>query len=144
MDRNRLFSLLGEMPRKIGLKIRVVEEVDCGAFIRKKVQYSSEVGEIIPAFLCIPKNISTPIPAIYCFHQHGNNWLLGKSEVVGLAGSRDQAYAKELAERGYVTLAPDAICFEERADAGDPVCYHAQQLHTRLMNGQNGGGWHVC
>jgi dienelactone hydrolase len=136
MDRNLLLSLLGKMARKVVLNLNVLEEVDCGAFVRKKVRYSSEAGETIPAFLCIPKNIITPIPAIYCFHQHENNWLLGKSEVVGLAGTPDQAYARELAEQGYVTLAPDVICFEERSNPADPVSYHANQLHTRLMNGQ--------
>ena len=114
MDKNNLLSLLGEMPTKVELNLKVLEEVDCGSFIRQKISYSSEVGEIIPAFLCIPKHTLTSTPAIYCFHQHAGNWRLGKSEVVGLAGSPDQSYAKELAERGYVTLAPDAICFEER------------------------------
>lgn len=136
MDRPTFLSLLGEMPTKSELNLSVFEEVDCGAFIRQKIGYSSEVGETIAAFLCIPKNVNASLPAIYCFHQHAGNWLLGKSEVVGLAGSPDQGYAKELAERGYITLAPDAICFEERADATDPVRYHAHQLHTRLMQGQ--------
>ena len=36
------------------------------------------------------------------------------SEVVGLKGDADQAYASELAERGYVVIAPDALAFEER------------------------------
>lgn len=136
MDRDNLLSLLGQMPAKAELNFKVIEEIDCGVFVRKKINYSSEVGEIIPAFLCIPKAVRSPLPAIYCFHQHGGNWLLGKSEVVGLSGSPDQAYAKELAERGYITLAPDAICFEERADAANPILYHAHQLHTKLMQGQ--------
>ncbi len=136
MDRDDLFFLLGAMPAKTELDMHVTEEVDCGTFIRKKIDYSAEARETISAFLCIPKVTCTPLPAIYCFHQHGNNWLLGKSEVVGLAGSPDQAYAKELAERGYVTLAPDAICFEERAFEAAPVLYHAHQLHNRLMRGQ--------
>ncbi len=112
------------------------EEVDCGSFIRRKIGYSAEAGEAISAFLCIPKNFNAPLPAIYCFHQHAGNWSLGKSEVVGLAGPPDQAYAKELAERGYITLAPDAICFEERADAAEPIKYHAHQLHSKLIEGQ--------
>ena len=136
MDKDDLLSLLGTMPTKTELNFKVIEEVDCGAFVRKKVSYSAEAGETIPAFLCVPKVTRFPIPAIYCFHQHAGNWLLGKSEVVGLAGSPDQAYAKELAERGYVTLAPDAICFEERADKTAPTLYHAHQLHRRLMQGQ--------
>lgn len=136
MDRDSLLSLFGQMPAKAELNFNVIEEIDCGAFVRKKINYSSEVGEIIPAFLCIPKAFCSPLPAIYCFHQHGGNWLLGKSEVVGLSGSPDQAYAKELAERGYITLAPDATCFEERADAANPILYHAHQLHRKLMQGQ--------
>ena len=136
MDSTNFFSLLGEMPTKSELNLKVLQELDCGTFIRQKIGYSSEVGETISAFLCIPKNISASLPAIYCFHQHAGNWSLGKSEVVGLAGLPDQVYARELAERGYITLAPDAICFEERADAADPVRYHAHQLHTRLMRGQ--------
>jgi dienelactone hydrolase len=136
MDNTNFLSLLGEMPQKSELNLKVFEEVDCGAFIRQKIGYSSEAGETISAFLCVPKNINVPLPAIYCFHQHAANWSLGKSEVVGLVGSSDQVYAKELAERGYVTLAPDAICFEERADAADSVWCHAHQLHTRLMRGQ--------
>lgn len=135
MNKDDLLSLLGTMPAKSDLNLKVIEEVDCGTFIRKKINYSAEAGEIIPAFLCIPKANRLPLPAIYCFHQHAGNWLLGKSEVVGLSGSPDQAYAKELAERGYVTLAPDAICFEERADEIAPMLYHAHQLHTRLMQG---------
>ena len=133
MNKDDLLFLLGKMPTKAELAFKVIEEVDCGKCIRKKINYSAEAGEIIPAFLCIPQSIRSPLPAIYCFHQHGGNWLLGKSEVVGLMGSPDQAYAKELAELGYVTLAPDAICFEERGDKNTPTVYHASQLHNRLM-----------
>ncbi|MEL6402552.1 MAG: acetylxylan esterase [Cyanobacteria bacterium J06626_4] len=136
MDSPHFFSLLGEMPTKSELNFQVFEEVDCGAFVRQKIGYSSEAEETISAFLCVPKNISAALPAIYCFHQHAANWSLGKSEVVGPTGSPDQVYAKELAARGYVTLAPDAICFEERAGAANPVQYHAHQLHNRLMQGQ--------
>lgn len=136
MDKEDLLSLLGKIPTKAELNIQVLEEVDCGTFIRKKISYSAETGEAIPAFLCIPKAIKFPLPAVYCFHQHANNWLLGKSEVVGLAGSSDQVYAKELAEQGYITLAPDAICFEERGDKTAPTKYYAHHLHKRLMHGQ--------
>ena len=136
MDKEELLSLLGTMPAKAELNLKVIEKVDCGTFIRKKISYSAEVRETILAFLCIPKGNLSPLPAIYCFHQHGGNLLLGKSEVVGLAGSPEQAYAKELAERGYITLSPDAICFEERADRIAPTDYHADLLHTMLMQGQ--------
>ena len=136
MDRKTLLSLLGKPPVNPELSLELLEEIDCGAYIRRKVSYLVEPGERITAYLCLPTVDSGPFPAVFCFHEHGGNRLLGKSEVVGLAGSPDQAYAKELAQRGYVTLAPDAICFEERADPEDPTYFHLQQLHTRLVKGE--------
>lgn len=70
MDRDNLLSLLGVIPAKAELDLRVIEKVDCGIFIRKKIVYSAEVRETIIAFLCIPKGSFTPLPAIYCFNQH--------------------------------------------------------------------------
>ena len=135
MNREQLIKRLGRLPTKTDLNLKVLVEEDCGSFIRKKISFSSEDWEIIPAYLCIPKS-NKPMPAVYCFHQHAGNHLLGKSEVVWIKGARDQQYAKELAERGYVTISPDAICFEERARTDDPRDYHIQELSTRITKGQ--------
>ncbi len=135
MNRDIFLNLLGTLPEKSDLNFKIVEEADCYSFVRKKIIYDAEENETISAYLCIPKKDKT-MPAVYCFHQHAGNYLVGKSEVVGLAGSPDQAYAMELAERRFITLAPDAICFEERADKKDPFYFHANQLHTRLIKSQ--------
>jgi dienelactone hydrolase len=137
MTREELISLLGLLPDKAPPAPTVVDEVDCGSFLRRTIEYSVESDERIQAFLCLPHTRSHALPAVCCFHQHGENRLLGKSEVVGLSGDPDQAYAKELAERGYVTLAPDAICFEDRCDNKESPDYnHVHQLHIRLIRGQ--------
>jgi dienelactone hydrolase len=70
----------------------------------------------VPAYLFVPKDLrpGERRPGIFAHHQHAGQFHLGKSEVAGLAGNSEQAYALELARRGYVVLAPDAICFEER------------------------------
>lgn len=136
MNRETLLSLLGQMPEKSPLDLKVLDSVDCSTYVRQKVSFCAEEGERINAYLLTPTVGDGPFPTVYCFHQHGGNRALGKSEVVGLAGAPDQAYAKELAERGFVTLAPDAVCFEERAHPEEPVRYHVDQLHTRLIKGQ--------
>jgi dienelactone hydrolase len=129
-------KLLGPFPSKANASAEVIERVDCGPFIREKVAYNVEADERITAYVCVPKSIEHPLPAIYCHHQHADNFALGKSEVVGLAGDSNQAYAKELAERGYVTFAPDAIAFEERnwSDGSGKAQYF--ELATRLLRGE--------
>lgn len=75
------------------------------------------------------------VPVIFCHHQHGGRFDLGKSEVVGLRGDPDQAYAAELARRGYLTIAPDAIGFEDRnwADGSNIGRF---ELSSRLVAGR--------
>lgn len=136
-DKDAFMNLLGSLPNKIAAEMSVVDEVDCGSYLRRTIEYAVEPGERITAFLCIPHYRDTSLPGIYCFHQHAGNRLLGKSEVVGLSGDPNQAYAAELAERGFVTLAPDAICFEDRClDRSSPDYNHVHQLHARLIRGQ--------
>lgn len=137
IKRDNLIELLGILPEKASPGVLTLDEVDCGSYWRKTIEYAVEADERIRAFLCIPKKVTGPTSAVYCFHQHGGNRLLGKSEVVGLSGDPDQAYAAELAEHGFVTLAPDAICFEERCkDTESPDHAHLHELHVRLIRGQ--------
>ena len=49
-------------------------------------------------------------PAILCLHQ---TTRIGKDEPVGLGGKPNLAYAKELAGRGFVAIAPDYPGFGE-------------------------------
>lgn len=128
--------MLGEFPQKSPLNPEVLSEEDKGLYIQKKVAYSSEKNERIPAYVLIPK-IQGKLPAIFAHHQHGGNFEIGKSEVVGLAGDPHQAYGKELAERGYVVIVPDAIAFEERNDTGDTGNSEYREFITRLVQGKS-------
>lgn len=126
-----ILKLLGPFPKKTELNSEILEEVDCGSYIRQKVSYAVEEGERVNAYLCIPKKLNSMTPAIFCHHQHHGQFEFGKGEVVGLLGDTDQAYAKELAERGYITFAPDAIAFEERQAGGEYF-----ELSSRLIQGK--------
>lgn len=137
MNKKTLLQLLGPFPTKVDLNAKIIESIDCGSYIREKVEYNSETNDRIPAYILIPKNLQSPVPVIFCHHQHAGNFALGKSEVVGLAGDPDQAVAKELVERGYITFAPDAIAFEERnwgEDKSGKAAYF--ELATRLVRGR--------
>jgi dienelactone hydrolase len=110
-----VLELLGPTPEQCSLDPTIESSKDLGDITRLKISYMVEPNDRVPAFLFIPKTARGRTPAILAHHQHAGQFDIGKSEVAGLAGDPDQAYAVELARRNYIVLAPDAICFEERA-----------------------------
>jgi dienelactone hydrolase len=110
-----LQEVTGPLPggeRRVPLDPRVVETFDEPNFVRKKLSYASEPGDRVPAWLLVPKRGQSGRrhPAMLCLHQ---TVAIGKDEPVGLGGKVNLRYARELAERGYVTLAPDYPNFGE-------------------------------
>ncbi len=111
--RKTLVRLLGRTPARAALLPKILEHVPLAGCTREKVSYMVERGQRVGAYLFVPAGHG-PHPAVLCIHQHNREFHLGKSEPAGLSGNPEQFYALELAKRGYVTFAPDAICFEER------------------------------
>lgn len=134
MNRQQVLDLLGPMPERVPLNPVLVETVDCGLYIREKVQFDLEPGDQNISYILLPKDLSSPRPTVYCCHQHTIE-RIGKSELVGLEGNPDLAYANELAKRGYIAFAPDAFTFGERRFADDPAGYAYWELVTRLIQG---------
>ncbi|MBX6315765.1 MAG: alpha/beta fold hydrolase [Isosphaeraceae bacterium] len=104
---------MGPLPggeRRVRLDEQVIEEIDEPGFVRQKLTYASEPDDRVPAWLLLPKKGEGRRPAVLCLHQ---TVPIGKDEPIGLGGKPNLRYAKELAERGYVTLAPDYPNFGE-------------------------------
>ncbi len=105
-------AVMGVLPgreKRCPLDMKVEEEVDRGSYVRRFITYASEPGSRVPAYLCIPKaalsDKGKPAPAVLCLH--GTDNVVGHGVVVGLGDRPNRQYASELAERGYVTLAPN-------------------------------------
>ncbi|MCF2527131.1 dienelactone hydrolase family protein [Yinghuangia soli] len=129
-----LSRVLGPIaPAAVG-DVEIVSERPCEGYLLRHVAYDVPSGRA-SVFVCIPDGLTSPAPLVFCHHQHAGRFDLGKSEVVGLRGQTDQHYAAELARRGFVTIAPDAIGFEDRNWAdGDNISWF--ELSSRLVQGR--------
>ena len=105
-------EVMGPLPRTdhSAPKVEVLEEVRLEKYTRRKITYLAQAGDAVPAYLLIPHRLKKPARAVLCLHQ---TVRIGKDEPVGLGGKPNLRFAHELAERGYVTLAPDYPNFGE-------------------------------
>src|SRR6266545_1301649 len=100
--------VMGPLPadsRKVPLDVRVTEEVRTETYVRKKLTFAVEKGDRVPAYVVEPVERKGKLPAVLCLHPTQREQ--GKGVAAGTGGKDDRHYAIHLAERGYVTLAPD-------------------------------------
>ena len=116
----------------------VLESIKEEGYTRQLIEYDS-YGDKVRAYLLLPE-ILEQNPAILINHQHNREHHLGKSEVCGLAGNPLQAFGLVLAQKGFVVLAPDSICFEDRRK--DPMVegfdfwQHFDEMCYRILRGE--------
>ena len=104
---NGMQLVMGPLPdasKKVPLDLQIIEEVTIANVRRLKITFATEANDRVPAYLLIPVALSGKVPGILCLHQTTS---IGKGEPAGLGGLSNLHYAIELAERGYITLAPD-------------------------------------
>lgn len=105
-------KVMGPLPtpeEPIALDIQIHAEVKTERFVRQLISYHTDSKtRRIRAYLLMPTNITTPRPAVLCLHQTTG---IGKKEPAGLGGNPQLHYALHLAERGFITLAPDYPSF---------------------------------
>ena len=106
-------EVTGPLPggeRRVLLDIKTSEIIDEPGYVRKKISFATEPGDRVGAWLFIPRGAKAKRPAMLCLHQ---TTKIGKDEPAGLGGKVNLRYAKELAEHGYVAIAPDYPNFGE-------------------------------
>jgi pimeloyl-ACP methyl ester carboxylesterase len=112
-------SVMGKLPRPrdpVPLDVQVQETVELeNGLVRKHITYhTDQTDQRIAAYLFIPKHADgEKLPAMLCLHQ---TTTVGKGEVSGFGGNPNLHYGVHLAQRGYVTLAPDYPSFGESPD----------------------------
>lgn len=116
---------------------KILESVKEEGYTRQLIEFDSD-GDWVSAYLLIPEILENN-PAILINHQHNREHHLGKSEVCGLAGNPLQAFGPALARKGFVVLAPDSICFEQRRKdptvEGFDFWQHFDEMCYRIIKG---------
>lgn len=120
--RAALERVMGPLPnpaKRVALDVKVLEETKLeGGLIRRKISYASDATDRVMAYLFIPPNApDKKLPAMLCLHQTSR---AGKAEPSGLGGNPELKYALDLAQRGYVCIAPDYPSFGDSKYDFDP------------------------
>lgn len=111
-----LAAAFGPDPEPVPPAFEVRQRNERVGYRLERVVFDTEPTMSVPALLLVPHDRDGPGPAVLAVHGHGP----GKDAIAAPVGGgpRDPGghYAHELAEAGYVVLAPDLRGFGERAE----------------------------
>ncbi len=112
--RQTLLECLGEMPtRPDPSKVRIVSREDKGDYILERIDFHNGVDMVVPGILLVPKDRSSPRPAIIALHGHGSS-----KESVCADSKNSHLVGPPLAKKDYVVAAIDAAFGGERVGKG--------------------------
>jgi len=112
---NAMQEVMGTLPDRnnlVPLDIRVNAVQEEKTFTRKTIRFTAAENETVPAYLYLPHGTGKR-PAMLVLHETDD---LGKRSVDGERRRPNRAYARELALRGYVVIAPDYPSFGDLKD----------------------------
>jgi hypothetical protein len=109
-----IFGPLPPLDNLPPLNVQYRDSLKTPYYTRYTIWFTAAENEKVPAYLYIPIDAAPgkKYPAMLVCQE---TQRLGKVSVDG-GGPRDRAYAKELAQRGFVVIAPDYPSFGELAD----------------------------
>jgi len=114
--RRQLYDLLGDLPdRSRDISATKIAEEARKTYVLEKLLLDLNGIEVVPAYFVYPKKQNGRWPAILYNHAHGNEYELGKDELLfGRGILQEPAYAEELTRHGCSALCIDTWAFGER------------------------------
>ncbi len=141
----KLYELSLQTPDQTPFNLQVLNEVDRGSYVARKVAFNLTRDSRVLGLLLVPKG-QGPFPAAVMYHDHGARFDIGKEKVIAPwdDAAREEASAAwakryfsertpgdELAKRGYVVFATDALGWGDRGT----LTYEMQQaLASNFVN----------
>ncbi|GMW03778.1 MAG: hypothetical protein AMXMBFR84_49120 [Candidatus Hydrogenedentota bacterium] len=146
--RAQYLKCLGPRPELSPFHVSVTEEEDRGSYIARKIAFNLSADERVKAYMLIPKG-DGPFPAVVGLHDHGAHFSIGKEKVIRPFGERDEVlkdatdwtgkyyggrwFGDELAKRGYVVFATDALFWGDRGRFGGVEYEDQQALGANML-----------
>ncbi|HQS04806.1 MAG TPA: hypothetical protein PLT16_04130, partial [Daejeonella sp.] len=111
-------KVMGNLPKRTAIKrsdIQVIDTVKESGFIRYNILFTVENNEVLPLYLYVPEQTGTPhkLPVMLVLHETDP---LGRKAVDGQGNKANRSHARELAQRGYIVIAPDFPSFGDTED----------------------------
>ncbi len=144
--RSKILSLigLGDIRSYVAAKVVRGPRVRHGKVLWERIELWTDGGDVVPCLFLRPSEDGYPVGAAVAIHQHAGDYAMGKSELAGLGGDPQMAFALELAKSGVPTLVPDLLGFEERQrDATDPQKAEKRAAQDLLADGSTLQGVHT-
>lgn len=122
----KVFELLGYFPCPAPLDAETVSVTERKGYTQHEVRFNSARNVRVPGSLLIPTQGRKPFPAIVALHDHSGFYYYGREKMLEMDGEPEvltefkreayggRSWASELARRGYVVLAIDALYFGTR------------------------------
>jgi fermentation-respiration switch protein FrsA (DUF1100 family) len=109
---------MGTLPKRDhlpALDIKIIDSLNEDNYTRYSITFTVAENEILPADLYIPNQSGKPKRLAAMLALHGTSDM-GRKSIGGAHQMPNRAYARELARRGYVVIAPDYPSFGDLRD----------------------------
>jgi dienelactone hydrolase len=135
--RAELYSLLGDLPprdRPVSARLLVAETRK--GYHLETLLLDLNGAEPVPAYFVRPLDLPGKIPVILYNHAHGDNYRLGKEELlVGRPELQSPPYAELLTSIGYGVLCIDAWVFGERSHRTEMDAFKEMLWYGKILWG---------
>lgn len=113
-------ELVGDMPERVPLDVRVEWEHDEGDFIDRRIIFETEKNCSVPCHLWIPKGVKAPMPAVICLQGHSTGMHISMRRFKYETDEKnftsgDEDFALQIIKEGYAALVLEQRSFGERA-----------------------------
>lgn len=137
--RTKLRELVGEMPiEKPPLNIRTLWKRDHPLGTIEKIVFTSEPFADVPAYVCVPEGVQTPLTFMICLQGHttGMHVSIGvdqKDEVTPIEVEGDRDFAISCMRHGVAALCIEQRSFGERCEKKQEMINQFSGCHDAAM-----------